>query len=499
MPAGCPRIVIIGAGAAGVFTAYRIAEMYGDRYEIVLVERDAAIGGNASTKTLTFGGRKYSIDCGAQFFHRGAQASYVGLLADLGLFDDPPQVEAKATGITIWDKQASEHLLWIPSRARGFLRYRPADWDRLTGFATFLAYAFLLDRHEPNDWSLRVDTWCSRLKLLDNRFIDQVVRNFLYQFVTLPADRICEASALYAITHFVRNVFGEATVEEHDPDVADPRGVETFEVFQTLIGMDGVMKRALERAGVKPRLREAATAVHAHQGKLGVCTNKEIIPADHVVLATDPCVAAKLLETGKLPLASLVATLKKLEYSDLPIAMQKGGSCWMPGDDRYCEAINTIVDRDKLRFTAWFGPLRRAYKVGKKIPVYKSWGSPNIDPTLCNHTFYSHEHRIMMPTTDFMKHRAKVEDFQGQKNIWFVGGWTRWFDSQEAALDSATEVAERIPGAPFPGTGRITMVGVDRDAQRRRIDRWLHRVALRAPLDRRKKLRELMNEVEAKG
>jgi predicted NAD/FAD-dependent oxidoreductase len=136
MPTGCPRIVIIGAGAAGVFTAYRLREMYGDRYEVVLLEKSAKIGGNASSTTLKFGSRKYSIDCGAQFFHRGAQASYVGLLADLGLFDDPPQIQAKPTGITIWDRRAKEHRLWIPSHARGFLRYRPEDWKRLRGFST---------------------------------------------------------------------------------------------------------------------------------------------------------------------------------------------------------------------------------------------------------------------------------------------------------------------------------------------------------------------------
>ncbi|HET6584951.1 MAG TPA: FAD-dependent oxidoreductase, partial [Nannocystaceae bacterium] len=292
---------------------------------------------------------------------------------------------------------------------------------------------------------------------------------------------------------------GEANVEEPDPDIVDPRGSETFEVYQSLIGLDGVMKRALERAGVKPRLREKVTAVIKQGTKLGVCTTKETITADHVVFATDPTVAARIIDAGKLPLAALVATLRKLEYSDLPITMQKGGSCWLPSDGRYTEAINTIVDGDLLRFTAWFGPLRATYGGGKKIPVFKSWGSPSLDPKDCKYTFFTHQHRIMMPTTAFMKHRAAVAACQGKLGLWFVGGWTRWFDSQEAALDSATDVAERIPGKPRPGTGSATMVPFDRDAQRRRIDRWLHRIAARAPLARRKKLRALMNEVEAKG
>jgi len=491
--------VIIGAGAAGVFTAYRLREMYGDRYEVVLVEKSGRVGGNTFSTKLKYGKHDYSIDCGAQFFHPGPQASYVALLGDLGLFDDPVQVERKATGITVWDARADKHRLWIPAHARGFLRYGPKDWEAFTGFATFLAYAFLLDRDHPTAWGLRVDEWIAGLQLVDQKFKDEVLRPFLYQFVTLPAGRLDEGSALYAITYFVRSVFGEANVDEPEPDLRDPRGVETFEVYQSLIGLDGVMKRALEAAGVKPRLREPVTAVTRKGTKLQVCTAKEHIVADHVVFATDPNVAAKLLAEGKFPAAKLIASLRKLEYADLPISMQKGGSCWMPGNERYWEAVNTIVDGDKLRFTAWFGPLRKAYRVGKQIPVFKSWGTPSVAPDTCKHNFLVERHRIVMPTTDFMKYRGEVASCQGQHNVWFVGGWTHWFDSQEAALDSATEVAERIPGKPRPGTGRATMVRIDRDAQRRRIDRWLHRIANRAPLARRKKLRALMDEVESRG
>lgn len=491
--------MIVGAGAAGVFTAYRLKQMYGDRYEVVLVESSAKIGGNASSTTLRFGSRNYSIDCGAQFFHRGAQASYVGLLADLGLFDDPPQIQAKPTGITIWDRKAKEHILWIPSHARGFLRYRQEDWKKLRAFATFMAYAFLLDRDRSDEWDLRVDTWCNSLKLVDAEFRDEIIPKFMYQFVTLPADRICEASALYAVTHFVRNVFGEVEVEEPDPDLMDPRGVETFEVYQSMIGLDGVMKRALEHAGVRPRLREPVKALRKQGDKVVVVTTKDTIVADQVVLATDPCTAAKILDAGTLTASRQIAALNQLEYAPLPISMQNGGSAWMPKDKNYWEAINTIVDGKQLFFTAWFGPLRRTYGGGKKIPVFKSWGSPSIDFTDSPDHFLAQEHHILMPTTAFMKHREEVQACQGQDSVWFVGGWTRWFDSQEAALDSATDVAERIPGTPRPGTGRDAMVPLDRDRSRKRIDRWLHRIARRAPADERRKLLTLMDEVEAKG
>ena len=88
-----PRIVIVGAGAAGVFTAYRVREMYGDQFEIVVLEKNNRVGGNTYSVELEYGGSPYSIDCGAQFFWRNPQASYTQLVEDLGLFDEEPAMD----------------------------------------------------------------------------------------------------------------------------------------------------------------------------------------------------------------------------------------------------------------------------------------------------------------------------------------------------------------------------------------------------------------------
>jgi phytoene dehydrogenase-like protein len=179
------RVVIIGAGAAGVFTAYRLHTMAGGEYEIVLIEKNDRVGGNARSTTVQFGGKDYSIDCGAQFFYSSPQPDYVDVLAGLGLFDAPAQIDARGTGITLWDAQANERRLWIPSHLSGFRRYQANDWERLIGFSKFLVYAFLLDRESPANWNMSVDTWIQNLALLDSEFKDEVLRPFLYQFLTL--------------------------------------------------------------------------------------------------------------------------------------------------------------------------------------------------------------------------------------------------------------------------------------------------------------------------
>ena len=252
---GAPlRVVIIGAGAAGVFTAYRLREACGDACEIVLLETQDRIGGNARSTPLAVSvGTTIPSICGAQFFYPNPQPRYVELIERLGLFDRPRHVDARATGLTLWDRNASAPLLWIPSDVSGFLRYRPEDWDRLIAFTKFLAYAFLLDRHHPENWSLSVDEWTETLTLVDADFKDSVLRPFLYQFLTLPLDRIGEGSALYAITYFVRNVFGEAHADVPDPDAGHAAGFPTFTTYQSHIGLDGVL-------AARTRRRERDTA-----------------------------------------------------------------------------------------------------------------------------------------------------------------------------------------------------------------------------------------------
>ena len=188
-------------------------------------------------------------------------------------------------------------------------------------------------------------------------------------------------------------------------------------------------------------------------------TTAGTIPADHVVLATDPQTAAAVLSAGAFPAPDLVASLAACEYSDLQISLQNGAPCWMPEDKTYWESVNTVVDGDALQFSAWFGPLRKPHH-GEPIPVFKSWGSPNVQPAACDSTFFSHSHRVVQPTTTFMAHRRDVLTHQGRDGLWFAGGWTTWFDSQEAALDSATDVAARLSGQPpIPSPGPRLRVG----------------------------------------
>lgn len=203
-PGKAPTVIIIGAGAAGVFTAYQINKLWPGQCNVQLFEASPVIGGNVSSVTVQYGGQTYTIDAGAQFFYTAPQPLYVQLIKDLGLFD---QVASYPAGFTIWESSTQQRLLWIPSVVSGFADYTVDDWVRLVEFGVFLVAATLLNRVRQPDWTLSVDTWLADVPL-DADFKQTVIQNFLYQFVSLPLNRIGEASAVYATTYFVRNVFG---------------------------------------------------------------------------------------------------------------------------------------------------------------------------------------------------------------------------------------------------------------------------------------------------
>ena len=94
------------------------------------------------------------------------------------------------------------------------------------------------------------------------------------------------------------------------------------------------------------------------------------------------------------------------------------------------------------------------YDTDKRIPVYKSWGAPNMSTDNCDHWFDPHVDNVMLPYTSFITTCDVVDKFQGHKRLWFAGGWTYWFDSQEAAWTSAMRAAKGMqpPGMAEPAS-----------------------------------------------
>lgn len=476
---GGQTVVVVGAGAAGIFTAYEIEKRYPGRFDVRLFEAAATIGGNVSSLTVEYGGQTYVVDAGAQFFSAKAQPNYTNLIQELGLAAETPVYPA---GITIWDAAADERLLWVPSTVRGLARYSPADWARLVEFGAFVVAAAVLNATAGDDWSTTVDEWLADVPVTE-AFGQDVVKSFLYQFVSLPYADIGGASAVYATTYLFRTLFGTPSA-----DAAagfDPGAIPLFTTNQSLVGLLGILQAALAQSGVTPELSSPVTAVAPGDGTVAVTVGGSTIEADYVVMACDPGASAQLLQAGGTAPGDLVGLLSAIgdRYLELTIDIQQDGACWMPSDQSYWEAVTTLVDvaEESVAFSAWFGPLRPPYGDGQLIPVFKSWGSPDLQPVGCAATTFSHRHDVPLPTTDFVALRDQLGPYQGVGGLCFAGGWTDWFDSQEAALVSAMAAAELLQPAGGSGTGGGGVVAYDPGAVPGQVRSWLDLVSAHAP------------------
>jgi predicted NAD/FAD-binding protein len=302
-----------------------------------------------------------------------------------------------------------------------------------------------------------------------------VIEAFLYQFVSLPMGQIGQSSALYATTYFVRNIFGTLPAVAVDD-------TPTFSTYQNDRGLLSVLQAALTASGVSAQTGSPVTAVAPGRDSVAVTAGGTTIDARYVVLACNPNTSAMLLASGGTASQDLVQLLHQFPYLELPVVLQQNGSCWMPGDSTYWEPVNTVVNTpdQTITFSAWLGALRPPYGSGQQIPVFKSWGAPGLDPASCSSAFYSHSHNVLLPTTTFMQLRRQLlSAYQGQNGLFFAGGWTTWFDSQEAALLSAMDIVGRL--SPPAGTSAPfkPAVAFDGTALPVRVKAWLEMVLSR--------------------
>lgn len=117
-------VVIVGAGAAGIFTAYQIATQHPGAFDVRIFEAAPVIGGNVSSVTAEYGGQTYVIDAGAECYYPNPQPHYVQLVGALGLTST-----SYPAGFTIWESSTGQRLLWIPSSLGRFARYTARDWE----------------------------------------------------------------------------------------------------------------------------------------------------------------------------------------------------------------------------------------------------------------------------------------------------------------------------------------------------------------------------------
>jgi predicted NAD/FAD-binding protein len=450
MPAPAqPKVVVIGAGAAGVFAAYLLQKYAPNQFDITILEKNDAIGGNARGHDANWQGQKVHIDCGAQFFFETTEPEYCDMLRTEGFFDEPGLIAETAVGMSVWNATTKHVEFAVPDNYEGIMR---GVGEHLGDWVHFLELTWAaIEKYFSEDWSETFGAWLARIDLSGSvqdqeAFKQKIARPLMYQFGLMRPQELDELSARFVVYYYV----GSLPWPEGG---APPKGVKPpiapFHLYTCNIGLDGIMQRLLAKYGLAARTSSAVASI-APQGAGWVVTAQDgtAYPADEIIFGTNPQWTAGLLPNTPefAPLRNLLAGMP---YLTVAVHVQNGPSSpyISPEKADWTVANVTLVEdangqASNYMMTIWFGPLK-SEPAGQFF--FKSWGSPKLVPENQPPPWVEQIHEEVVGTPDFIARREQLRTtYQGANSLWYSGGYLLDYDTQNTCLKSALDVAKRL-------------------------------------------------------
>jgi hypothetical protein len=432
------KIVIIGAGASGVFTAYLLEKHAPGEFAITLLEKNERVGGHAQSVVEDADGDPVSIDYGAQFFSRTAQPEYCQMLEVEGLLQEPGLFKEAAAGVSIWDETEQVLRFRIPDSLGGILADVIKSADAVEQWLRFLEmtlHAKLL--YEFGDWTTTFGDWIDGLDFVVGTdaevedFKANVMRPLMYQFGLVNPPDLDALSARFVVYYFLGSL---------------PSGFAAapFTVFNCLKGLDGIHDRLLSDYGLSGSVELGKTVASLEENGDGwtvTTTDASIYEADEVVFSTNPMQILAMLPDAAA-YADVRSVLDDLEFVGVRVRIQNPAPHYMPANPADWSVSNVTVRDDEpaidgpsnYMLSVWFGPMRDEESGAF---FFKSWGSPDLVPIVAD-THFEHWHQLMVGNPLFMARRQELREVhQGVHALWYVGGYTLEYDSQNSALRSA--------------------------------------------------------------
>ena len=421
------RVAIIGGGVAGVCTAW----LLDGAYAVTLFESEAQLGGNVETVPFTVRGQQVLVDIGAQYFHPGLYPNYARLLDLLAIRD--PQDAAKSdlypapSTITIFDPaEANPRFVSpvLPDRVWPL----SADWngDGVAAFAKLPDAAKALDA--AGDWLTPLDSWLQTIGMNDNQRNNLLVP-WAGSLFSGDIEQSRGLSALGTAVFVARTVGANPTDAIYYQTLKHGLGqVPTKLVSQctTLTVQTSTPVQAISRAcGTQWQVQTAAGA----QG-----------PFDAVILALPAYAAAKLV-AGIDELAAQKTALETVEWYDSHLAIHTDPT-YAPADPANVSFLNCRIQGGTCEASMNLSISVAPPPDGQPTGLWKSWTTlRNVQPANILHTV---QYKHYLPTPKSYGGNAALAKLQGQAQVWFAGGWTKPFDTQETALLSALDVAKGL-------------------------------------------------------
>ncbi|HEY1338680.1 MAG TPA: FAD-dependent oxidoreductase [Bryobacteraceae bacterium] len=404
------RIGVIGAGAAGLTTAWLLR----DDHQVTLIEKQKRLGGHAHTIEVQQDGVTARAESGFEFFIEEVCPRFGRLLRAL----DAPLRRYPMTFSLYREDSGTIHLM-PPKHGNGYHwpAFAPRSLAYMLQFEWFSRQAARLV--EERDLRVSIGDFVQRVPL-SRAFREDFLFPFMMGGWCIPPTDFQRMSAYDVLKFLVL----------HRPEGVAPREFSEIDggTAAYVATLRGALGGARVLSGVEIRCIRRSGAAYVVADASGQC-----MEFDHLVFATNAPEASRML-TCVDEAAAQRAVLNSFRYFSTSIAIH-GDRRVMPPNPSHWSVFNVRSSKQHSLTTVWRQQRTR-------LPLFKSWvaeGGPLPEPlyqlTRYEHPFVDAEH--------FRTQRSLAE-LQGRSNLWFAGAHTHDIDSHESAIESAVRVARLL-------------------------------------------------------
>ncbi|WP_157854606.1 NAD(P)-binding protein [Streptomyces griseofuscus] len=402
------RVGIAGGGIAGLTLAWLLAE----DHEVLVLEEQPRLGGNAESVRTTLHGKTYVIDLGVRETPLEASPVWRHMAAAAGI---PAEDLVETTSSRVVFREHERSALWVSADPTDMTRPVTPDGQTDQAMAR-LAQQSARWQEQGASWDLT----------LDEALNDWLPRSF-------PAQRLLCAlpASLYGCTlDEARQLSARAVGATLTPPDGVPRTTYLRSGAASLIhglaaGFSRSVRmrlstglRTVRQAGAGFELVDGAGAVHR------VDALALALPADRAL-----AVLSGLVGTGAWQTA-----LGCIAYRNVTYALHRD-PYGMPENRRLWSASNTTVDEYRSQTTTWYGP---SLGVDLFVSQVDHRSAPPREQ-LARSSF-----RATLPTPAACRARQRLGEIEAGQRLLFLGHCTTPVETQEAAMRSAMAVAHHL-------------------------------------------------------